>query len=271
MIIEWDNGLVKRITDGGLRGGDWGAETADRSSFFTLTGRPYGCRIRAEECAKIPDGFVRRVEVEMAEGCWALEVEVTRQGATISVRQTLDCLEDSVFQDFVVRFRFDGDSFEQARIAGRTLAHENRNLWHQYPVQDVWLTGRHGAARIRACSSVTAGKFQQMAYVRDEPGSWIVHMRLIPSGPPDLYWIRWANRWFTLSVGDRWSRRLLAHRWIKDPLWYLSERRGGRPALQAQGLAVLGRGERIALSAECEIRTEPTQVLDDAARFSQTA
>jgi hypothetical protein len=90
-------------------------------------------------------------------------------------------------------------------------------------------------------------------YLRDEPGFWIVHARLIPKEPCDLYWIRWANRFGTLSLNDLWSRRLLRTKWLKDGLWYLSERRGGRPALQAQGLAVLNPGDCLELQAECEV------------------
>jgi hypothetical protein len=253
MEAEWENGLIKRLVLDQLKGDDWGAETADRRSFFTLTGRPYGCRIRPLACIPIENGFVKRLETVMAEGRWQMEIQASLDNGTVRIHQTIECLEDSIFQDFVVRFRFDRSSFDRGLIAGRIIPHADRNVWHQYPVREAVLTGPHGTVRVRALQAVTVGKFEQMMYVRDEPGSWIVHVRLIPSDPPDLYWIRWAHRFGTWSINDPWSRRFLRSARVKRALWYLSERRGGRPQLQAQGLAMLRRGQRIAIQAECEL------------------
>ena len=251
--IEWQNGLVKRVAGGNITGSQWGPETADRGSFFTLTDLPRGCHVKPISLSTIPGGFTKRVEAEMAEGHWFLDLTVRHEGSRIHVQQELICLAESVFQDFVVRFKFHRNSFETATIDGHFIKHKNRNIWHQYAARKAVLHGPHGIAQVSSLNSMTCGKFTSCIYVRDEPGSWIVHVRLIPSEPCDLYWIRWANRFFTLSLGDHWSRQILKWGWLKRKLWYLAERKGGRPALQAQGLSRLALGQRIGLEAECEI------------------
>lgn len=255
MQIEFEQGLVKRLACGGIRGGDWGAETADRKSFFTLTERHRGCEYETRCCTAVEHGFRRQVETRMAEGRWALDIETRVQEKKISIKQSLTCIEASVFQDFVVRFKFSKASFSSGSINGRTIHHANTNIWYQYPVNVATLSGPNGTVTIRVGHCETAGKFRQVLYIRDEPASWIVHARFIPLEPSDLYWIRWGNRFFNWSLSDAMSRRVLRIRWLKKMLWYLAERRGGRPALQAQGLAVLDTGTRISIAAECEIKT----------------
>lgn len=254
MQIEFERGLVKRLVCGGINGGDWGAETADRKSFFTLTERHRGCEHETQSCLPMEHGFRRRVEARMGEGHWAMDIETRVQDNKISIKQSLTCIEASVFQDFVVRFKFDKASFEEGRIGGRSIRHANTNIWNQYPVNVATLSGPNGTVTIRVGHCETAGKFRQELYIRDEPASWIVHARFIPLEPSDLYWIRWGNRFFNWSLGDAASRRILRLRWLKNMLWYLAERRGGRPALQAQGLVVLDPGVRISIDAECEIK-----------------
>lgn len=255
MQIEFERGLVKSLVCGGIRGGDWGAETADRKSFFTLTERHRGCEYETTSCIPVEHGFLRRVETRMGEGRWAIDIETHVLDRIVAIKQSLTCLDSSVFQDFVVRFKFSKESFATGRIGGRTIRHANTNIWYQYPVSEATLLGPNGTATIRVRHCETAGKFRQELYIRDEPASWIVHVRFIPLEPSDLYWVRWGNRFFNWSLSDTTSRRILRARWIKNALWYLAERRGGRPALQAQGLAVLDPGTTISIEAECEIQT----------------
>jgi hypothetical protein len=262
--VEWQDGLIKRFVQSGITGFDWGPETADRGSFFSLTEKAANCRIEAQSGTALPNGHVRRVEVAMSEGRWIMDIETVRHAGRIRITQRLRCLERSVFQDFVIRFKFTQSSFTSGRINKSTVRHENRNIWHQHEVTEASLLGASATVRLNA-RGIDAGKFRVCMYLRDEPGSWIAHARLIPVEPCDLYWIRWANRFGTLSLSDAWSRRVLRRRWLKRKLWHLSERRGGRPALQAQGLAVLGPGECFGLQAECEI-TPRTGDEDDCRR-----
>jgi hypothetical protein len=186
----------------------------------------------------------------MSEGHWSMDIETRLHDGRISIAQSLTCIDRSVFQDFVIRFKFADSSFAEGWINNCRITHQNRNIWHQHEASEVRLLGKRGIIRL-SMRGTYADKFRACMYLRDEPGSWIAHARLVPREPCDLYWIRWANRFGTLSLSDLWSRRLLRSQWLKDRLWYLAERRGGRPALQAQGLAVLDPGDCLALQAEC--------------------
>lgn len=153
--IEWQDGLVKRVASGNITGSQWGPETADRGSFFTLTDLPRSSRVKAISLSTIPDGFTKRVETEMAEGHWFLDLTVRHGGSKIRVQQELSCLEDSVFQDFVVRFRFHRNSFETATINGHNIEYKNCNIWHQYIANKAVLNGLHGTAQVSSRNSMT--------------------------------------------------------------------------------------------------------------------
>jgi hypothetical protein len=188
----------------------------------------------------------------MPEGHWTLDIDTQVRANTVVVTQQLHCLAPSIFQDFVMRFKFTQESFESGEINSERVTHCGSNIWHQHTTDEVTLSGAGGRLRIWVMSAETAEKFTQVMYIRDEPGFWIVHARLLPKEPCDLYATRWPNRWFTLAINDTWSRRLLAWPWLKRTLWYLSERRGGRPQLQAIGLSRLATSERLALSVRVE-------------------
>ena len=209
MDIKWENGCLKSIQVNGIKGINWGIETADRKSFFTLDGHYRGCTILNMEEILTSGGYRQRLETEMAEGHWIAERDQRIKPNQIHIDQTLEVVKDSVLVDFVVRFKFVKNSFTKAVINGRVITHSNRNIWHQHPVKEALLTGAYGTVSICVSSCETSGKFYQVLYVRDEPGSWIIHARLLPSEPCDIYWIRWANRFFTFSLNDKWSRMIL--------------------------------------------------------------
>jgi len=249
--VEWHNGLLKSLNYSGVKCLDWGAETADRLSFFSLTDKPVGCEIKnLREPSHSMSCASRFVEVDMAEGRWNLEITSTIDSNRIVVSQTLTCQDTSIFQDFVMRFKFKKDSFEYGEIGGVRIPHKNSNKWYQYPVNKVSLNGVSGAVKISVLSAQTQNKFTQEMYIRDERDYWIVHARLMPIEPCDYYWIKWSNRFFTLSLSDRLSRILISLPKLKHLLWYMSERRGGRPQLQAQGLSKLTAGQTLQLTAE---------------------
>jgi hypothetical protein len=253
MAISWDNGTIRRLSLGAIKGIDWGAETADRKSFFTLAETSRCCEIRQFETRGTGNGFTQRIEAKLAEGHWVMDRTVEICDNRVHVSQELCCLDRSVLVDFVVRFKFSKDSFTTGTIDGRTIDHRNRNVWYQFPVDEAILSGPHGRAVVRLHSARLGGKFHSVLYIRDEPGAWIVHVRLLPSEPADLYMVRWYNRIFRFAFGDRLSRLILNWEWFKRRLWFLAERRGGRPAIQAQPLALLEKGTKIGILAECSI------------------
>ena len=256
MRIKWRDGLIETIQSGGITGGNWGAETADRKSFFTLTDTAFGCRVTDISSNATAAGFVRRIQADMAEGKWTLDIETKAVQDKITITQHLTCEEPSVFQDYVMRFKFDKESFDHGVISGKQIIHKNTNIWYQFPVRQARLCGKHGSVIFTVIDSITQEKFSQQLYIRDEPRFWIVHARLIPAEPCDLYWIRWTNRCFRMSLSDGWSRRILAWNWAKKKLWFLAERRGGKPQLQAQGLAVLQPGQVLKLCVEVNFACE---------------
>jgi hypothetical protein len=79
---------------------------------------------------------------------------------------------------------------------------------------------------------------------------------MIPVEPYALYWIRWANRFFRLSLGSAISAILLKLPPLKRMLWYLGERTGGKPNLQAQGLARLTKGEVLMLEVQVDVQSK---------------
>lgn len=252
MECNWEDGIPATILCGGIRGTEFGIETADRHSFFTLAPECHGARVTDDRTLMNgPADGERHLTVEMAEGRWdaVIATRLRKQGLTLSA--SLTTLSASLFQDFVVRAVFSAESFAEAAIGEARFRHTGSNIYHQYPVRHAALSGLAGRAEIRVTGAVTGSAFEQVLYVRDAPEGWVVHARLIPAPPYAHLWVRWFNRYFRLSLPDPASRALLSIPVLKSRLWYAAER-GGRDALQLQasGLARLQASERIALSME---------------------
>jgi hypothetical protein len=251
--VQWHKGLIDSIRAYGIEGERWGVETADRLSFFTLTELLRGCEIISDHHSVERDRACRWVEVRMREGHWRVGISTTIRQECVNYEAELVCKDVSLFQDFVLRLTFERSSVRYAKIADQVVRHEDTNVWHQYAVDQAWLYSDSGFAEVKVDTSATetAGRFQQVLYVRDQPGLWVVHARLIPIEPADVYWVRWINRLFCVSLNHQQSTWLLQNPWIKRNLWYLSERRGGRPQLQASGLARVDVGQRLRLRLTC--------------------
>lgn len=250
MKLNFKYGQVDRFESGNATGDAWGAETSDRRSFFTSTETSLNCKIQNKGTREPGDGVcaLSAVEVEMEEGRWHLDQTVKYEGGVLYRTQLLRVLEASVFQDFVMRFKFSKDSFDHAVISGKKICHNNLNIYHQFPIDQVRLVNEIQSINIKVVQVETSGKFRQELYVRDEPRHWIVHVRLMPVFPPDIYWFRWRNRIFNLSLGQKLSALLCYFSGMREFLWLLSERRGGRPQLQAQGLSYLNAGDVLMIS-----------------------
>lgn len=255
--IDFVDALPRRVSFAGqLIGQEWGVETADRGSFFTLTEGGCCFTIISDRVVSEPQYALRTLEVRMAEGHWRLRLETVVSQSSLTFRSQLKALEDSWFQDFVNRYRFESRVFDQARIAGRDLHHVSSNRWYQFPVNRVELFGEDVSATVQVTKYHTAGRFRQEAYVRDEPlGNWVVHGRFIPH-PPEALWIRWDTRFGrVVDLRGVWARWLLAARGMRSWLWYRAERVGGHPNFQAQGLARLRAGESIMMETVASFST----------------
>ncbi len=249
---DWEYGVPAAIRCGGMHGIDFGIETADRHSFFTLAPERHGARIIEDRALKSgPETGERNLTVAMAEGRWSAVIisELHERGLTLGA--SLTTLSASLFQDFVVRAVFSSESFTEAAIGGEHFQHTDSNVYHQHPARHAMLSGPAGKIEIRVTEYIALSAFEQVLYIRDAPEGWVVHARLIPKPPYALLWVRWFNRFARLSLPDWASRALLSVPGLKSHLWYAAER-GGRDALQLQasGLAHLNSEERIALTME---------------------
>ena len=254
MECNWERGIPATIMYGGMRGTEFGIETADRHSFFTLAPECHGARVTDDRIlVNGPSAGERHLTVEMAEGCWEAVIATSLREQRLTLSASLTTLSASLFQDFVVRAVFSAESFAEAAIGEVQFRHTGSNIYHQYPVRRATLSGPAGRAEIRVADAIAGPAFEQVLYVRDAPEGWVVHARLVPKPPYARLWIRWFNRFFRLSLPDWASRGLLSIPALKSRLWYAAER-GGRDALQLQasGLAQLQAGEHVALSMEID-------------------
>jgi hypothetical protein len=249
-------GLPAGLADGGtVLSHGWDVETSDREAFFSLT-QPHG---RKPE-ARAGDAGTSRYRTVMPEGRWELELSTGMDGTTVHRAQTLTATGPVLVQDFVCRYRFPTAVFPRARISGRELRHTGSNIWHEYRTGEVELIGPDRTVTVRTRFTPTGRAALRLDhYVRDEPGpDWVVHARLIPD-PEALRWLRWDTRWGRLlDVRNPAVLRLLTTARLDRRLWYLAERRGGRPNLELLGLAALDPGTALRLDSWLTVhRTGP--------------
>ncbi len=258
MTIEVDvqDGLPSRVLYAGQEiGPAWGCETADTGGFFSFDQQVARCSLREISVGEANGWHHREVEVVLPHARFNLRHEMSIEKDQILRRQSLRTLAPSVLQDFVCRFVLWKNIFARAEISGKSFHHRNSNIWHQYPVGSATLFGDRLAVTVETLQWEGDAHFLRFAYVRDEPsGCWIVHVRLLPARE-DLLWLRWDTRFGRLiDLQGRVARALLSLPPLKRRLWYMAERRGGRPQLQAQPLAVLPEGTRISMEVACRIR-----------------
>lgn len=230
-----------------------GIETADRGSFFSSTDNTgFGYRVVSQVFSTVGKKQTSECEIEMHEGHWRIAATIEFRDHKLVRTQKLTCIKDSVFQDFVMRFRVPKHDFPFAYINNIGLVHESRNYWTQFPVNYVKLLSEVHKLSIRTTSWHGSRKFRLDSYVRDEPGDyWIVHVRLMPD-PPDEFWIRWDTRWGRLiDLRDPFAGWLLRRKSVRRCLWYRAERKGGRPNVQGQGISILPAGSDLEITVEC--------------------
>ncbi|MGZ3790411.1 MAG: hypothetical protein ACXVLQ_17900, partial [Bacteriovorax sp.] len=169
------------------------------------------------------DFFKTSQDVEMKEGHWQLETEDSIVGRKIRRVATLRCLEDSIFMDFVVRFRFKASLFPTAKIQEKEIQHERSNVYHQYPVKLASLYGSGKEITIQVIDAECSEKLVPYLYVRDHQEEWVVHARMLPNCS-DKTVIKLCSKYFRTSPLPIWlSSSLLKISKLKEYLWYRSE------------------------------------------------
>ena len=234
----------------------WGFETADARAFFSLETGGWGGQVLRREVARTAAGQQAFVTVRMAEGLWRARLTDSVSDRVIARQFSYRAEEDTWAMDLVMRFAFRRRAVSAAEIAGRTIAWDGANLYHQHEVRRVALRLNGRQMRI----SVTAGdhppEWRLFMYVRCSPteDAWVVHVRLLPpEWQREIIKLRWLGS--RHLVFPEWmSRGLLRIKPLARHLRYAGEQRrfmGSR--LNAYPLLLIPRGTVIELKAEAEL------------------
>jgi len=229
---------------GDIAFGPWGLECSDQHSFVTLTDQPRN----AKQVGDIWHLFGGRIRI----------AHETRRPTpnTIGLKLCIQALDNILLQDAVIRLIFDTTAIKHGRIADKTVHHTNSDKYRLHPTNKVTLIGQDGATiSVSLDHADGAGRFDPHMYLRDRDDHWIIHARLLPSDPVDRVWLRWANRFFTLSAPDWFSTFLWRMAPLKKLLWRLRERMGRHcPEIQAVPLNRLGAGQSLSMEVTCHFQ-----------------
>ena len=204
----------------------WGFETADSSAFFSLEkGVGYRHQKLSEVYSSSDEAYNAKITTKMKEGKWDLVIADYIQDRTVVRKAELVTLEESVFMDFVMRFRFKKEFIEYTEIAGRKYYHHNTNVYYQYQVDHVFLKGKGFDIKISVLDANVPLKMEPVMYVRDQLGEWVVHVRMVPR-EWEKEVIKLCTVWAVTRPLPQWlSKPLLSIPRIKEALWYRGERR----------------------------------------------
>ena len=203
----------------------WGIETADSFAFFSLEdGIGYRYQVIEENFNVTQQCYTSFSHIKMREGEWKLSTKDELVGNKIIRTAELLCVEDSIFMDFVVRFRFKKEYFNEAHINGKKITHTKSNVYHQFEVNKAQLKGPDYQVNVATTYWDCANEFIPHLYVRDHQDEWVIHARMIPKNAYKNV-IKLCSRYFkTLPIPQFMTNLLLLSSTIKKYLWYRSER-----------------------------------------------
>lgn len=226
---------------GDISFGPWGLECSDRHSFVTITDTPRNAK-RTDNVWQLAGGRIKT------------DYETTHPTAnTLRVQVHFHALDDIALQDAVLRMVFNKAAIQHGIIGAQTVHHTNSDKYRLYQTDHAKLVGQNNATiTVTLDHADGAGRFDPYLYLRDRDDHWIIHARLLPRDPVDQVWLRWANRFFTMSVPDHLARFLWRITPVKKVLWRLRERMGRHwPEIQAVPLNRLKRGQSLMLEVTC--------------------
>ncbi|OKH89067.1 hypothetical protein [Thalassospira sp. TSL5-1] len=226
---------------GAITLGPWGFEASDRRSFLTLDDNSRHIRQSGQD-------------YHFANGCWRLDYQTRLDAAakTIHIRARFTALTDSPLQDAVIRLVFDKSAIDHGIIAGKTFTHKNSDKYRLRPVRKVQLQAAENRITVTLDHADGAGRFAPFMYLRDRDDHWIIHARLLPTAPIDDIWLRWANRFFTLSCPHALARGIWHIPGGKALFWRLREKWGRHaPEIQAVPLNIVPAGQSLMLEVTC--------------------
>jgi hypothetical protein len=226
MYWEIENGVISKLfVQGENIINPWGFETADSSAFFSLEeGVGWRYQLLEKQINYDNKKFIANLEIKMKEGRWKLFIRDEIENENLLIRYVeAECLEDTVFMDFVMRFRFKKSFIDYALISNKKIYHNNTNIYYQYPVDNVLLKGSKFDVKINIVDSLVPLKMKPVMYVRDNHGEWVVHVRMIPK-KADKEVIKICTKWAsTRPLPQLLSNMLLKSPKLKKFLWYRGE------------------------------------------------
>ncbi len=184
----------------------WGVEFADSSAFYSLEdGFGYRYQLLEEKETTGPLTRSLRQVLRLREGLVCLELTE----GLVSPREfrrdcTLTCLEDTTLMDFVVRFRFLAADFPHGYIAGRVLPFVNRNVYHQYPVDEAAVGNDTCSIRVQVVGKTIPVGLAGHVYLRDSGEAWVLHVRMLPATWSKEV-IKLCSRWFGTRPLPQWA------------------------------------------------------------------
>ncbi len=230
----------------------WGFETADMSSFFSVSGGGYRNKILKKTTNISDTRHAADLIVQMHGGTWKLNIDEEIKGNKIIREHQLTTLEDSWVMDFVSRFQFKKEFFDKAVIDDREYIHKNTNIYYQYHVNEARLIGKDFNVIVRTKEAISTDKFKLYTYVRDFNDVWVVHARLMPK-EWDREIIKICRSWYNKAIPQCISEILLSSGTIRDFLWYRGEKKQANFPLNAYALVKLKKGEKLQLITETKI------------------
>ena len=241
-------------------------EFADAEKFFTLH-EPHR-RVTRYEIFKENENDLEAA-VSLSEGnAYDLSRTIRTSDRNMHVEQKLTSRNGGLLLDFVMQFKFPKEDYLYGEINGQHITHKGQNIYYQHPTDSVSLSGLE--RRITITSS-SGGGFRHFMYIRDEPGYWVIHVRLLPPADSSTCLklnTRWYNKalpfWIERCFRLISSRHLLYHgerrkqwSWFRKILYWLLP-------LSRYPLGHLDKGSTLSISAD-------VFVAEVARAYTQTA
>ncbi|PKR55983.1 hypothetical protein [Thalassospira marina] len=221
--------------------GPWGVEASDRHSFLTLDDNSRDITQTGQD-------------YQFRQGLWHLDYQTAfdPDDQSLCIRARFTARVASPLQDAVIRLVFDKSSIDHGIIAGKCIRHTNSDKYRLHPVPNVTLQAGSHRITVTLDHADGAGRFSPFMYLRDRDDHWIIHARLLPHAPIDDIWLRWANRFFTLSCPNALARTIWHLPGGKALFWRLREKWGRHaPEIQAVPLNIIPAGHSLALEVTC--------------------
>lgn len=201
----------------------WGVEFGDSQGYFSLAEKDWGAKVHEQNVIKKKNYVISDMEVALSEGWFNLHMEDTVSENKISRIARLTAQDDVLLMDFVLRYVFLKKYVRCVQIDGDVITHKEENKYHQYPVSSLKVFLKSGEILTISAVAQKVGNFSLYVYARDHKDTWIIHVRLLPK-EVEKEIIKLNVPWYNRSIPDVFSKRLLRIDWVRNAIWYVSEK-----------------------------------------------